>query len=295
MTQWEEHVLTLMDKGRYSEALVALRALRRQDIDDFGLRTILLNEARCLREMGEFKQALGRYRELKENHNISGSDRCLCLLCEAKTLQEMKRFRDARGRLGELRRLDSVGEFAVETELVEINILFDEDKLEQAIKSSESFLTRRREELSGSEYSGRAYKLELKIACELVNAGHYKRGLEAIQQLLSRAAKADLALLYLYMGVAYEDTGESGRAIASYKGVLSNTENADLLARAHYHLGAHYYKNGATAWAKQHLLEAERIGLPLDISPRELYKFLAAACAHVGEFEEYQKYARLAK
>jgi tetratricopeptide (TPR) repeat protein len=178
---------------------------------------------------------------------------------------------------------------------MEINIRFLEGTLGEAIDKANSFLNKYKEELSDPEYADKGYRLELRVACDMVNDGQYRGASELIQRLLPKAKEGDRALLYLYAGVAFAALGESKEAITSFQRVLRENGGQDQLARANYHLGAQYLKNGAAAWAKQHFLEAERLGLPADISPKDLYRFLADTCAYLGELEERDRYARLAR
>src|ERR1043165_4177925 len=99
---WEPQVLEFMGRGDYDHALVFLRKLKEQSKNDLELRCILLNEAECLRESGDFKRALRLFKQLNEIRDASAYDKCVYLLCEAKCLEALDKVKEARGRLGEI-------------------------------------------------------------------------------------------------------------------------------------------------------------------------------------------------
>lgn len=296
MFSWESEVLSLMDGGHSEQALARLRELESQTEDDSEeLSVIRLNEAACLRELGHFKEALRLFQELNKSANASTNDRCLYLLSGARCLERLEQFRKARRWLREIRHLDTSGDFAIDVEFVEISIQFAEGKIDEAINNAKLLLNKYKEELCDPEYTESTYKLELRMACELVNAQQYCAALDAIHQLLPKAKERDRGLLYLYLGGAHQALGESSEAIKALQQVLREGGAQESLARANYRLGAEYLKSGATAWAKQHFLEAERLGLPSEISSKDLYQFLANACTRLAELEERDKYLRLAR
>ncbi|HYX70603.1 MAG TPA: tetratricopeptide repeat protein [Terriglobales bacterium] len=291
---WEAQLSALMDRSDYDQALTLLGELRGQKRSEDELYRIHFSEAICLRELGRFEEALHVYEVLKKENEDYTFDRCVCLQGEAKCFEGLKDFREARRRLRQIPPLDAEEEFALDLVFMEINLQFAEGTAGKAIDTAMAFLVEQREALSDPEYVDRTYRLELLLASELVDDGQYHRARDLIRRVLPRAKQEDRALLYLCLGVAYGALGVSSEAIKSYQQALREDADKDLLAQAHYHLGAQYLKDNDAAQAKQHFLETEHLGLPDDIPPSDLYRFLAQACAYLGEVEERDRYTRLA-
>jgi tetratricopeptide (TPR) repeat protein len=293
MFAWETQVLAIKDAGDYQHALELMRELRKRRTSEDELSCILLNEAECLRELGHPKEALHIFQKLMKN-SIDSYDRCLYLKCGAKCLEALKKYSKARHYLKEIKGIDSNGDFALDVEIMEVNIRFAEGKLSEAIDYGVSLLHDRKEQFSEPEYAENGYMLEKEIVCEMVNDGQYLRASEAIQRFLPKAKDGDRANLYLYLGFAYEHLGKASETVNSFQQVFREGASQDLLARANYHLGAHYLNQGAAAWAKQNFLEVERLGLPEDIQSKDLYRYLAQTCSYLGELAERDRYMHLA-
>lgn len=295
MFSWEPQLIALLENDKYDEALALLKELQNRATDDSENRHLLLHEAGCLVDLGDLKQALRLYKKLEKKEDIDVDDRCTILLGEAKCLEELGEFREAKRCLKEIRQIDSDGESILFAEFVEINIQFAEGKLTEAIDHATSFLSLHAEELSQPEYERNTYALELSVACERVTAGEFRRAVDSIQTFLLKAREEDHALLRLFLGLAYEGLGEADKAIDAFKEVLRLNSTEDLVSRAHFQLGEQYLKNGAAAWAKQHLLQAENLKSALNVPVKNLYLLLADACGRLGENQEKERYTRLVK
>jgi tetratricopeptide (TPR) repeat protein len=295
MFEWEPQLLDLLNQGQLNEALRFLETLQQRQIGDSERRLILFNEAACLRDMGELTEAWKLYEHLITIRGLGIEERCSILLSAAKCLQELGEFKKASRCLREIHELDDTDGFSLYCEFAEINLEFAEGKLDEAINHAELFLTQHHDELGESEYQRNAYDLQLKVACELITARQFQRGINSIRQFLPKAHEEDLALLHLFLGLAYDALGESDNAIGSFNEVLRLNGAEDLLVRAHYQLGTQYLKKDALAWAKQHLQEAENLrGALKNIPLKSLYLYLASTCGRLGEQQEQERYTRMA-
>ena len=248
------------------------------------------------------KEALDSFERIR-SRNISADQAGAVLLNEAKCLQELGRFADARERLKDARRLlgqiKLIGQsvnFEIYLEFTEIFLIFAEGKRLQGIERGKAFLAKYEKDLRKDDYSDVNYELSLRIAFELVSAEQFESGVQALVSFLPYAKDEDHARILLFLGIANEKLGNHDQAIDKFKRILQSSGPEDMVVQAHYHLGAIYWKSGAAAWAKQHFLEALNLRNDLANVPlRDLYTFLANASGHLGQEEEREKYLGLAR
>jgi len=248
------------------------------------------------------KEALDSFERIRSRH-VSADQAGAVLLNEAKCLQQLgrfaeadKRLKDARRLLGQIKLIDQSVNFEIYLEFAEIFLIFTQGKRLQGIERGKAFLEKYEKDLRKDDYSDVNYELSLRIAFELVSAEQFEIGIQALLNFLPHAKDEDHARILLFLGIAYEQLGDSDSASNEFHRVLQFPVPNDLVALAHYHLGALYLKKGAAAWAKQHFLEALNLRHALANVPlRDVYTFLANTSGHLGQKEEREKYLELAR
>ena len=243
----------------------------------------------------KWKEALAAFEHARQL-NIALSEEVFILLNEARCLEHLGRFGEARKRLKQIHQIDSSGQFQIDLEVGEILLYFAEDNPQQGIEQGKAFLLKYETELKDTEYDNVKYDLSFKIACELVSAGQFEAGVDALQRFSPNAKDEDKPRIALFLGIAYEQLGKYDQAAEEFQRTLQFPLVEDLAAQAHYRLGALYWKKGAVAWAKHHFLAAQNLKHALANVPlRDLYTYLANASGHLGEAEERKKYLELAR
>jgi len=257
--------LGLLAANKWNEALVAFEQIRLLAGDPYKEGVILLNEARCLEYLGNFSEA-------------------------------NQRLKAARNHLQQIKSIDQLESFSIFLEIAEIIFEFSEGKHYQGIEHARRFLLKYQNELMRPEFEDARHDLNLSIAYELVSAGKFAEGVNALEELLPQATDEDQPRIFLFLGIAHEQLGDLDKALENFKSVLQFPSVEDTVAQAHYRLGALYWRKGVVAWAKQHFLAAESLKHVLsDIPVSDLYTFLANVCGYLGEEEERDKYLELAK
>lgn len=248
------------------------------------------------------KEALDSFERIRAR-NISADQAGAVLLNEAKCLQDLGRFaeagtrlKDARRLLGQIKLTGQSVDFEIYLEFAEIFLIFAEGKRLQGIELGKAFLAKYEKDLRKDDYSDVNYELSLRIAFELVSAEQFQSGIQALLSFLPHAKDEDHARILLFLGIANEKLGNPDQAVDQFKRILNSSSAKEMVAQANYHLGAIYLERGDAAWAKQHFLEALNLRHDLANVPlRNLYTFLAKTSGHLGQEEERKKYLELAR
>ena len=192
--------------------------------------------------------------------------------------------------------IDQAGTFEIFLGVAEIILEFSEGRHHKGIEHARHFLLKYQNELMHPEFEDTRYDLNLSIACELVSAGEFAEGVNALEELLPKAKNADQARIVMFLGIAHEQLGDFDKALDNFNRVLQFPDAEDMVAEAHYRLGALYWNKGAIAWAKHHFLAAESLKHVLSNIPlSDLYTFLAQVYGYLGENVERDKYLKLTK
>jgi tetratricopeptide (TPR) repeat protein len=262
------------------------------------LSELELQPALACIERGDNEAAL-RLFEMIDRRNLTAFEECLILVNEVKCLEVLGRFGEACSRMSYIESLNKDGQFDFFMESAYIDLLFAVGKNQEGIHRGTAFLAKYKEDLaqSQSEYADIAYNIKLKVNCELVSSLQFLQGMEALRSFQSEAREEDRARVSLFLAIAYEQLNMVESAVDELRTTLTlDPIDDDVLAMAHYRLGALYLKQDAAHQAKEQFLAAEAlkhslIGVPLS----DLYKFLAAACGYLGEKNEQARYLELAR
>jgi tetratricopeptide (TPR) repeat protein len=254
-----------------------------------------LQAALAFKEKGDNRGALRLFEKISRK-NLGSPEQCVILLGETKCLQILGRFEEADQRLRSIERLDQEGKFEVYLESARIDLLFARGAFREAVERGNEFLKRFAAELDQPEYEHIAYNLNITICYALVNSDQFEQGIEALLRFLPSVCEEDKPRFHLFLGIAYLESDETDRAEAEYKEVLRFEHAEDMVASAHYRLGAYFLATRALASAKQHFRAAENLkhALPSEIPLRDLYTFLAETSDRLGEEDECRRYLQLA-
>jgi tetratricopeptide (TPR) repeat protein len=245
-------------------------------------------------EAGRHSDALARFEQMLRRE-MTIEQHLAVLVSKAKCLELLGRFQDARQAVDDLREVDREGKFRLEGDFEEIMILFTEGKLEQAVHQAELAFVTYRDQLKTPEYEDHEYELSLRTSLNLVTLERFADAIHALTEFLPRAREEDKPRIHLFLGIAYEFSGNDAEAVANFRLALAENAEPSVKARAHYHLGAESLKRGALAWSKRHFQSAENLKQHLNFPVRDLYDFLYKVCDRLGEHDEARHYLKLSK
>jgi tetratricopeptide (TPR) repeat protein len=227
----------------------------------------------------------------------SGSfEQCVVMLNQSKCLMLLGRFREAQERLDSVSKRGVEGDMRLYVECARINLLYAEQKTGEALEKSRSFLAVNREVLQQEEYEDMVYDLRLRAAFGAVTSGRFDSGIKELNRFIKLAKEEDQSRIHLFLGIAFGQLGKYKEAINEFELVLLSSGHEELIAEAHYRLGAIHFKVGAFAWAQQRFTEAESSIDSLKAVPiGDLYTFLAQTYGHLGNEEQRERYIAMAR
>ncbi len=135
-----------------------------------------------------------------------------------------------------------------------------------------------------------------------VSLSKLNRHSEALPLLSEASAFANLVAedkqeIHFYLGICYDQLREWVSAKEHYLQAIGLELNSDLEAHARYQVAIIYFNAGAFAQAKHHLeavLQARDGDVP-NLPKQYIYELLSRTCHYLGEKQDAQRYASLAR
>jgi tetratricopeptide (TPR) repeat protein len=171
-------------------------------------------------------------------------------------------------------------------------------KLDEGELKFERVLDSNRELLASSDNRYLYEDIQERRAFLLAGLGRYTEALPLLKEAASfTSGESDPKLVHFYLGVCYDAASESSLAKEEFLLAIELGLDAHFEASARYRVAMVYFTNGALGQAKLHLECA--LAVPGGVADLELrtyiYQGLSRTCHYLGEFEEEQRYLKLAQ
>lgn len=251
-------------------------------------------EALKLIEVEDYIGALPLW-EQATNTTDDHSSKCIYLLNQARCLRALGQYDAAEQRLRTVEKLDVDHRFHLHVQTARTDELYRRQRNTEANRRTRAFLTRNAAELTKPEFSDLAYEARLSLGFGLLNEGKLEEGLQQLSEILPRSEKEDRRRIYYFSALAHNKLKQEDQAIMELKKVIDPQHPDELTADAHYVLGMIYMSRETFAWAKEHLQMAEELKDKLTTPLRHVHSALAHACLALGDVKQANMHARLAK
>ena len=171
-------------------------------------------------------------------------------------------------------------------------------KLEEGALKFKRILETNQKLLESSEHRDLYEDIQERRAFLLTGLGRYGDASPILKEALSFTTdRSDPRLVHFYLGVCHEAASESSLAKEEFLRAISLGLDNQFEASARYRLAMIYFMSRAFAQAKLHLESA--LALPDGIRDAQLrrntFQGLSRTCHYLGEFQEEQKYLKLAR
>jgi tetratricopeptide (TPR) repeat protein len=171
-------------------------------------------------------------------------------------------------------------------------------KLDEGALKFEQILDSNRELLTSSDNRNLYEDIQGRRAFLLAGLGRYTEALPLLEEAGSFTnGESDPKLVHFYLGVCYDAASESSLAKEEFLRAVDLGLDAQFEASARYRVAMLYFTSGAFGQAKLHLECA--LALPEGVAEMQLRKYiyqgLSRTCHYLGEFQEEQKYLKLAQ
>jgi tetratricopeptide (TPR) repeat protein len=254
----------------------------------------LLSEALRLTAAGNDADALPFWQQARDAAS-SVATKCTYLLNEARCLRVMGNYGQAEQRLEMIEAIDADHSFRVHVERARVDELYRKGQITEANSRTKEFLKKHASELANSQLSDLAYEARLSLGFGLINEEKFEEGIDILSAILPLAENEDKRRIHYFCGLALHHLKRDDNAVREFKKVLESGEQDQLSADAHYDLAMIYKSREEFTAAKQHLQAAEGLQGKITVPLRYLYTALAQVCNARGETEETKKYIRLAE
>jgi tetratricopeptide (TPR) repeat protein len=257
-TERFQRAMTLRDSGQIHEALRELCSLSEETEDPGEKASLLLNESRCLVQLGDLE---GARKRLEEAAAISPR---------------------TQGRLY--------------VAFQQAMLQWHEGKPSQALKTLEGLLKHYLGLLKTAEHQGLYEDVQINRGILLTQLDRFGEARVVLEECLSYELRPeDHASVLFNLGLCYLKLGDSVQAKRKLLESLTGTAPEQNLVVAHYYLGIIEYSENAFAKAFQEfewcLPRAETGQLP----EPHLYKWLAKCATQLGMTRDAERYLELSK
>lgn len=255
----------------------------------------LLSEALRLTAAGNDADALPFWEQARDAAS-SVATKCTYLLNEARCLRVMGNYGQAEQRLEMTEAIDADHSFRLHVERARVDALYRKGQISEANSRTKEFLKEYASDLANSQYSDLAYEAKLSLGFGLINEKQFEEGIDVLSAVLPMAENnEDKRRIRYFCGLALHHLKRDDEAVREFNGVLESGEQDELSADAYYDVAMIYKSREEFTAAKQHLQAAERLQDKPTVPLRYLYTALAQVCNARHESEETRKYIRLAE
>jgi tetratricopeptide (TPR) repeat protein len=256
-----ENANKLRDAGRIEDAAREFHALADETDDSDEKAAIFANEHKCYCQLGHL-------------------DKADALMRHIRLLPLQDKF---------VRMVVDLGEACMTAQM---------GKLEEGALKFDRILNSNRDQLASSDNRYLYEDIQERRAFLLAGLGRYTEALPLLKEAASFTnGESDPKLVHFYLGVCYDAASESSLAKEEFLRAIELGLDAHFEASARYRVAMVYFTDGALGQAKLHLECALEVpGGVADLELRTyIYQGLSRTCHYLGEFEEEQKYLKLAQ
>jgi tetratricopeptide (TPR) repeat protein len=254
-----------------------------------------LEKAVAMRESGRVKEALREFVSLTESAT-DPEEKASLLLNEARCYRLLGQLAEAEGRLSWARRISPRTQGLLYLDEEGAVLQWHRGERDKALKVLDRLYTDYRQLLLTPEHRDLYVRVQSSRGMLLAELTRYGEARQLLQECLSFGSRLTDRVSVLYnLGLCSLKLGGFREAKQRFQEVLRDGSQPDCAARAHYYLGTIYFSEGAYGkalmefnWCLPHAEEG-------NISTKNIYQWLASTARASGMREDAERYEELAK